>query len=108
MNDNSWRRLMTGNLVVLLDASPTALLRRIRRREGARDGLPPPNIRPLADVAADARRWPRPARRRVLELLEARLPRYRDAPVAVLTTGRGQAAVARQVARLAREAGLGR
>ena len=109
MNDASWRRLSDGNLVVRLDASPRALLRRIRNREETRDdaGGRPRDIRPLADVPADARRWPAAARRRVLALLGQRESRYAQAPNAVVTTGKGLAGVVAEVERLAREAGLG-
>lgn len=109
MNDESWRRMADGNLVVFLDASSRALLRRIRGREEVRTGAGrrPPNIRPLADVPADAPRWPARARARVLALLRERLPRYREAHVTVPTTGRTPEEVAAEVARLAREAGLG-
>jgi shikimate kinase len=60
MDDTSWRHLLDGNLVVHLEASPRALLRRIRNRGEVR-GLAvsrPREIRPLADVHAGARRWP--------------------------------------------------
>ncbi|MEA2683394.1 MAG: shikimate kinase [Chloroflexota bacterium] len=109
MDDASWRRMLDGNLVVRLDASPRALLRRIRNREEARgpDGSRPRDIRPLADVPADARRWPSAARRRVLALMRQREPRYAQAPVTIDTTGRSPEVVARALERVARNAGLG-
>jgi shikimate kinase len=108
ISDRSWRRMRDDNLVIYLSASPTALLRRIRRREELRtgQGRRPRNIRPLADVDPDAPRWPAAARRRVLGLLRQRLPRYRDAMYTVDTTGRRIGAVARDVAQLARRAGV--
>jgi len=109
MNDESWRRLGDGNLVVRLRASPVALLRRIRRREGSRDGEGnrPRDIRPLADVDPTARRWPAAARSRVLDLMRQREARYAQAPFLVDTTGRSLDAVVRDVERLARSRGLG-
>ena len=109
MNDDSWRRMLDGNLVVRLQASPRALLRRLRNREEARDeaGRRPRDIRPLADVPADATRWPAAARRRVLGLMREREARYAEAPQVVETTGRGVAAVVADVERLARANGLG-
>jgi shikimate kinase len=108
MHDESWRMLQDGNLVVRLDASPRALLRRIRNREETRDqgGARPRDIRPLADVPADARRWPAAARRRVLGLMAAREARYAGAPVVVPTTGRRLGTVVAEVERIARVAGL--
>ena len=110
INDDNWRRVRDRNLVVYLSASPRALLRRIRSRESGRTaaGRRPANIRPLADVGPDAPRWPSTARARVMELMWARLPRYSEATIKVDTTGREVADVAREVARLARAAGLGR
>jgi shikimate kinase len=109
MDDSSWTHLLDGNLVVRLDASPRALLRRIRNREEVRGpgGGRPRDIRPLADVPPDARRWPTAARRRVLALMRDREPRYAETPLTVDTTGRSAAEVAREVERLARAAGLG-
>ena len=109
MNDDSWRRLRDGNLVVRLDASPRALLRRIRNREEARDsgGGRPRDIRPLADVPAAARRWPLAARRRVLALMAEREARYSEAAEVVRTTGRTVQEVVAEVERLAVAAGLG-
>lgn len=109
MDDASWCRLLNGNLVVRLDASPRALLRRIRNREEAREpgGNRLRDIRPLAEVPADARRWPAAARRRVLALMEQRQPRYAQAPVTVDTTGRSPEEVAGEVERVARTAGIG-
>ena len=109
MNDDSWRRLLDGNLVVRLGASRAALLRRIRRREVARDGsgARPRQIRPLADVDPAARRWPRAARRRVLELMGQREARYAQAHSVVDTTGRSLDSVVREVESLARSRGLG-
>ncbi|MFN2465379.1 MAG: shikimate kinase [Candidatus Dormibacteria bacterium] len=108
MNDESWERLLDGNLVVRLHASQTALLRRLRNREEQRDGhgRRPPDIRPLADVPPDARRWPAAARRRVLGLMEEREARYAAAPRVVETTGRSLQEVVREVEALAREAGM--
>jgi shikimate kinase len=109
MNDESWKLLCDGNLVLRLNASPRALLRRIRNREEVRDpaGSRPRDIRPLADVPADAHRWPATARRRVLDLMAAREARYAEAPVVVETTGRALGAVVAMVERTARAAGLG-
>jgi shikimate kinase len=109
MDDASWRRLLDGNLVLRLDASPRALLRRLRNREEARapGGSRPPDTRPLAGVPADAQRWPAAARRRVLALMEQRERRYAEAPVTVPTTGRSQREVAREVELVARAAGIG-
>jgi len=109
MNDDSWRLLCAGNLVVRLHASPRALLRRIRNREETRDGEGgrPSDIRPLADVPLDAHRWPAAARRQVLDLMAAREARYAEAPEAVDTTGRSLQQVVRAVEHLARGAGLG-
>lgn len=109
MDDGSWRRLLDGNLVVRLDATPRALLRRIRNREEVRGpaGSRPRQIRPLAEVPPDARRWPAGVRRRVLGLMAQREARYAQAPVTVATTGRSAAEVAREVERVARAAGLG-
>jgi shikimate kinase len=108
MNDASWTRLLDGNLVVRLDATPRALLRRLRNREEMRDpgGGRPRNIRPLADVPADARRWPAAARRRVLGLMHEREARYAAAPFVVHTTGRSLDAVCREVEAMARARGL--
>ena len=110
MHDDSWRMLRDGNLVVRLDASPRALLRRIRNREEIRDehGARPKDIRPLAGVPAQAGRWPVAARRRVLALMAEREARYAEAPVVVRTTGRGVDEVVSEVEGLARGAGLGR
>ena len=109
MNDESWRRMLDGNLVVRLNASERALLRRLRNREEARDvdGSRPRDIRPLASVAPEARRWPAAARRRVVGLMREREARYSHAPQVVETTGRGVAAVAAEVERVARAGGLG-
>lgn len=109
MDGASWRRLLDGNLVVRLDASPRALLRRIRNREEAREpgGSRPRELRPLAGVPGDARRWPAAARRRVLALMAQRERRYAEAPVTVPTTGRSPQQVAREVERVARAAGIG-
>ena len=109
MNDQSWRRLLDGNLVIRLLASPAALLRRIRHRETSRDrhGKRPRDIRPLADVDPAARRWPADARTRVLALMQQREARYAEAPLVVDTTGRSLDAVVRDVERLARSRGLG-
>ncbi|GAC1332914.1 MAG: shikimate kinase [Candidatus Dormibacteria bacterium] len=109
MNDESWHRLLDGNLVVRLGASRAALLRRIRHRELGRDadGARPRDIRPLADVEPGARHWPAPARRRVIALMEQREARYAEAPHAIDTTGRSRAWVAGAVVRLARQHGLG-
>jgi shikimate kinase len=109
MNDESWGQLNHGNLVVRLEASPRALLRRLRNREEVRDedGRRPPDIRPLAEVPADARRWPAPARRRVLGLLAEREARYAEAPETVDTTGRALTEVVAAVEGLARARGLG-
>ena len=110
LDDESWRRILDGNVVVYLRASPTALLRRIRKREERRTpaGTRPREIRPLADVDPAARHWPAAAQRRVLGLLEARLPRYEEAPLTVDTTGRRVDAVSRVTAGLATAAGVGR
>ena len=109
MNDESWRLLLDGNLVVRLNASPRALLRRIRNREEARDGsgARPPDIRPLVDVPLEAVRWPAAARRRVLNLMSEREARYALAPAVVETTNRSLDQVVTAVERLARAAGLG-
>lgn len=109
MNDDSWRMLGDGNLVVRLNASPRALLRRLRNREETRDehGRRPRDIRPLAEVPADAVRWPSTARRRVLGLIADREERYAQAGEVIDTTGRPLDAVVKSVERLARAAGLG-
>ncbi|HEV1997668.1 MAG TPA: shikimate kinase, partial [Candidatus Dormibacteraeota bacterium] len=109
MNDENWRVLGEGNLVVRLNASPRALLRRIRSREEIRDagGRRPRDTRPLAEVPAEAVRWPAAARRRVLALMAAREARYAESGHVVDTTGRSLDEVVRSVEGLARAAGLG-
>jgi shikimate kinase len=108
INAQSWKLLGEGNVVVRLDASPRALLRRIRRREERRDssGARPRDIRPLADVPSGAGRWPTGARRRVLDLMREREELYVRAPHTVNTTGRSRAETCRAVASLARDQGL--
>lgn len=69
-------------VVVLLTASPEAILRRVRREGG----------RPLLCGAE--------ARERVLFLLREREPYYRECDLAVDTTGRSPARVAAEIARL--------
>src|SRR5258708_27277227 len=103
LDDDSWRRILDGNVVVYLRASPRALLRRIRRREERRTpaGARPRDIRPLADVDPDAPGWPAAAQRRVLALLAARLPRYEEAPLSRATTGPRVEAVEPRAARAA-------
>ena len=109
MDDETWRLLLDGNLVVRLNATPRALLRRIRDREDAGDGrgARPRDTRPLADVPVGAARWPAAARRRVLQLMTEREPRYAQAPEVIETTGRSIDEVVTMVERLARAAGLG-
>ena len=109
MDDEVWRLLLDGNLVVRLTATPRALLRRIRHREEARDGggARPRDIRPLANVPVGATRWPAAARRRVLRLMAEREARYAQAPEVVETTDRSIDEVVTVVERLARAAGLG-
>src|SRR5258708_3938949 len=110
LDDDSWRRILDGSVVVYRRPSARALLRRIRRREERRTpaGARPRDIRPLADVDPDAPGWPAAAQRRVLALLAARLPRYEEAPLIVDTTGRRVEAVSREAAGLAAGAGIGR
>jgi shikimate kinase len=107
VDDESWRALCDGNLVVWLRVAPAAALRRLRRAAPAAAGGGDLAARPLASPGRDSRRWPAAARRRLLALMLDREPRYAEADLSVDTTGREVAAVTREVAALARAHGLG-
>src|SRR5438132_3818275 len=110
MNDDNWHLACDDNLVVRLKASPRAILRRIRAREERRDesGRRPRNIRPLADVDPDSRRWPEAQRSRVLQLMAEREARYHQASIQLDTTGEDISEVVDEVEGLARAAGINR
>jgi shikimate kinase len=90
-DDENWRRMLDGNIVVHLDADPSELLRRI----GSGDG------RPLASATS-----PGALSERLLAILERRQARYREAPYKVTTSGRDIETAAAELAGIARGAGL--
>jgi shikimate kinase len=91
-DDDNWRLMLDGNVVVHLSADPAELLRRI----GSGDG------RPLASATSQEA-----MNERLLSILERRQARYAEAPHTVTTSGRDIETTASELAGIARDAGLG-
>lgn len=92
MDDDNWRRIFDGNVVVHLHADAGELLARIGDGEG----------RPLTKSET-----PGAMRDRLLAILERRQARYAEAPLRIDSTGRGVEECADEVVALARGAGIG-